>query len=58
MERITVKEAGFYGLYHEPENPYDVETAVIVIGGSEGNENIPLNVGAMFAQRGIAALGV
>lgn len=58
MERITVEEAGFYGLYHEPEKPYDAKTAVIVIGGSEGNENIPMNVGAMFAQQGIAALGV
>lgn len=32
--------------------------ALIVLGGSEGNENIPLNLGARFAREGIAALGL
>lgn len=58
MERLTVEKDGFYGIHHRAEKPEDIRKAVIVIGGSEGNENIPLNVGAMFAERGIDALGI
>lgn len=58
MERTTVAQEGFYGLFHRAIETKDAAKAVIVIGGSEGNENIPLNVGVMFAERGISALGV
>ena len=58
MERITVTQEGFYGIFHPAIQPKDSQKAVIVIGGSEGNENIPMNVGAMFAERGITALGI
>ena len=58
MEYITVAQEGFCGFYHVPDKEYDHKKAVIVVGGSEGNENIPKNVGAMFAGCGIAALGV
>ena len=58
MEYVTVAQEGFYGIYHVPVKDYDHKKAVIVVGGSEGNENIPKNVGAMFAEHGIAALGI
>lgn len=58
IEYVTVAREGFCGFYHAPEKDVDPKKAVIVVGGSEGNENIPRNVGAMFARRGIAALGV
>lgn len=58
MERITVAQEGFFGIYHPAKQEKDKKKAIIVVGGSEGNENIAMNVGAMFAQRGIAALGV
>ncbi len=58
MERTTVKNEGFCGIFHRAEMPFNEKQAVIVLGGSEGNENIPLNVGAMFAENGISALGV
>lgn len=58
MERLTVAKEGFYGLFHPAAEPADEKLAVIVLGGSEGNENIPMNVGRMFAERGITALGV
>ena len=57
MEYVTVAQEGFYGLYHVPVKDHDPKKVVIVVGGSEGNENIPMNVGAMFARCGIAALG-
>lgn len=58
MERFFVPECGFYGMLHLPQSPIDPRIAVMVLGGSEGNENIPLNVGKKFAERGIAALGL
>lgn len=58
MERTTVEKEGFFGIYHQAEKPQDRKRVVIVIGGSEGNENIPMNVGAMFAKRGVSALGI
>lgn len=58
MEYVTVAQEGFYGIYHVPVKNREPGKAVIVIGGSEGNENIPMNVGAMFAEQGIAALGI
>lgn len=58
MEYLTVAQEGFYGIYHTPDKNNDYKKAVIVVGGSEGNENIPMNVGAMFAKNGIAALGI
>lgn len=57
-EYATVAREGFYGFYHVPAEEQDHKKAVIVVGGSEGNENIPMHVGAMFARCGIAALGV
>ena len=48
MEYVTVAQEGFYGLYHVPVKDHDPKKVVIVVGGSEGNENIPMNVGAMF----------
>lgn len=58
MERTTVAKEGFYGIYHEADQPVDRKKAVIVLGGSEGNEKIPMEVGKMFADRGISAMGV
>ena len=58
MEYVTVAQEGFYGLYHVPVKDHDPKKVVIVVGGSEGNENIPMNVGAMFARCGITALGI
>jgi len=56
--RITVDEAGFYGLWHKADAETDSRKALIVIGGSEGNENIPMKVGKMFAERGVSTLGM
>jgi len=56
--KITVEEEGFYGLWHKADTETDSKKALIVIGGSEGNENIPMNVGRMFAGRGISTLGM
>jgi len=58
IERISVEKEGFFGIWHKAENERDASKALIVLGGSEGNENIPMNVGKMFAERGISALGV
>lgn len=58
MERLTVAQDGFYGIWHEAEQPRKPGLAVVVLGGSEGNENIPLNVGRLFAEQGIPALGM
>lgn len=57
MERTTVEKEGFYGIYH-PVSDGEEKSVVIVLGGSEGNENIPVNVGAKFAEQGIPALGI
>ena len=62
MEFFSVANNGFYGFLHRPhpelpDSPY-AGKAVIVLGGSEGNENIPKNLGARFAREGIAALGI
>jgi len=56
--KITVEQEGFYGLWHRADTEADSGKALIVIGGSEGNENIPMNVGRMFAERGISTLGM
>ena len=58
MQTITVSEAGFHGIFHSPKQTEHHHLAVIVLGGSEGNENIPINVGRLFADRGIFAMGV
>lgn len=56
--KTTVAKEGFYGIYHEAKQSIDKKKVVIVLGGSEGNENIPMEVGKMFADRGISAMGV
>lgn len=58
MERMTVEKDGFYGLYYPVENAKNPHLAVVVLGGSEGNENVPREVGKRFAEAGITALGV
>lgn len=58
MERITVEQEGFFGIFHPAMPSKEKKKAVIIIGGSEGNENIPMQVGAMFAECGITALGI
>lgn len=58
MERLDFEDKGFYGIFHKSINTIDKKRVVIIIGGSEGNENIPMNVGKMFANRGIDALGI
>ena len=59
VEYVTVAQEGFYGLYHVPVKDHDPKKVVIVVGGSDGNENIPMNVGAYVSARcGIAALGI
>lgn len=58
MERMTVADDGFYGIFHEAVEPAKPGLAVIVLGGSEGNENVAVGVGARFAERGIPALGI
>lgn len=51
MKRTTVTKEGFFGIYHEADQPVDRKKVVIVLGGSEGNEKIPMEVGRMFADR-------
>lgn len=58
MKRTTVTKEGFFGIYHEADQPVDRKKVVIVLGGSEGNEKIPMEVGRMFADRGISAMGI
>lgn len=63
MERFTVEHDGFCGFFHEPASgtggaAWFAGKVLIVLGGSEGNENIPRNLGARFAEEGLAALGV
>lgn len=60
MERFSVERDGFCGFLHEPASGAErfAGKAIVVLGGSEGNENIPRNLGARFAEEGLAALGV
>lgn len=58
MERFSIAQNGFYGILQRAANPLRPEIALIVLGGSEGNENIALQVGRMFAESGITALGM
>ena len=55
---MTIKQDGFCGIFHAAKKAVDVSKVVIVLGGSEGNEKIPLEVGKMFADEGISALGI
>ena len=57
-ERFTVERDGFHGFLHRPERDRFPGKALIVVGGSEGDEAIPLDLGRMFAQAGIATLGL
>lgn len=57
MERLTVEKEGFCGIFHPSANAEE-KRVVIVVGGSEGNENIPMNVGIQFAEKGLPALGI
>lgn len=58
MQRMNVEQDEFYGIWYPVEKQAEIKNVVIVVGGSEGNENIPLNVGRMFAERGIPALEI
>lgn len=63
MRSFTVDPDGFCGFFHEPAGESALSDrlagkAIIVLGGSEGNDNIPVNLGARFAREGIAALGL
>ena len=63
MECLTVEHDGFHGFLHEPPSGSGQAVrfagkALIVLGGSEGNENIPRNLGARFACEGLTALGL
>ena len=60
MERFSVGRDGFCGFLHEPASGAErfAGKAIVVLGGSEGNENIPRNLGARFAEEGLAALGI
>lgn len=58
MECLTMAKDGLHGFFHRPKEQVDDEKAVIVIGGSEGTEQIPREVGAAFADAGFAALGL
>lgn len=67
LERFTVEKDGFHGFLHEPVSGHAPSgglasrfscKALIVLGGSEGNENIPRSLGARFAREGMPALGL
>ena len=60
MERFSVERDGFCGFLHEPTGGAErfAGKAIVVLGGSEGNENIPRKLGARFAEEGLAALGI
>lgn len=58
MKKLEVSKHGFYGIFHKAYNEKDNEKVVIVLGGSEGNEKIPMEIGRMFAENGISALGM
>ena len=42
-ERFTVERDGFHGFLHRPERDRFPGKALIVVGGSEGDEAIPLD---------------
>lgn len=63
MECFDVGQDGFHGFLHTPAADSDraarfAGKALIVMGGSEGNENIPRDLGARFAHEGVTALGL
>lgn len=58
MERLVVSKDGFYGVFHKPKHFITKSKALMVLGGSEGNENIPIKMGELFANEGIPALGI
>lgn len=58
IKRFTMARDGFHGYLHHPEQNLFPGKAVIVVGGSEGTEAVPLNIGHLFAERGLTALGV
>lgn len=58
MKRFTVSSDGFHGFLHTPEADAFPGKAVIVVGGSEGNDQVAVGTGRRFAENGIHALGV
>lgn len=58
VECFTVARDGFHGFLHRPANDRMPGKAVIVVGGSEGNDRIARGVGSQFAEAGVTALGV
>lgn len=58
MNRFNIKQHGFCGIYNKTKQPIDTKKIIIVLGGSEGNENVPLNVGKMLADNGFSSLGI
>lgn len=56
MERFSVERDEFCGFLHELASGAErfAGKAIVVLGGSEGNENIPRNLGARFAEEGLA----
>lgn len=58
MEEFTVAKDGFREFLHQPAEDAYPGKALIVVGGSEGNDNIPLHLGEKFAQSGLTALGI
>ena len=58
MEQLTMEEQGFYGMFYPCVNAFDEKKAVIVVEGNEGGGLFSEDLSAMFAVRGIAALGV
>ena len=58
MEQFTVERDGFHGFLHRPQNDQYPGKALIVVGGSEGNDNIPVHLGEKFAQSGLTTLGL
>ena len=58
MEQFTVAGDGFHGFLHRPERDQYPGRAVIVVGGSEGNDHIPVEMGKLFADSGLTALGL
>ncbi len=58
MQTLTMEANGIHGYFFEAANPFDTKKAIIVVGGSEGNENIPMKIGNLFAENGFSALGL
>lgn len=62
-EALSVEKDGLHGFLHEPAADGAraerlAGKALVVLGGSEGNENIPRSLGARFAREGLTALGL